>query len=169
MFTYVYECVVFCTLTCPHMCRMWVICFFLKFVIVHHNYTCPTMCVHMYSTTHVAYMCMCMHTPFKHFSVWAPACFQYSLLLGGDYPACIWLLSAFDWKLERPGAPWEERSENFLNPRPLHPSTLVYSSTSERTLLEILTHVFSVNHRTLWIGWRNLMMLLKQCLQACTM
>ena len=74
------------------------------------------MCVRMYSTTHVAYMCMCTHTPLKRFSVRALACFQYSLLLGGDYPACIWLLSAFDWKLERPGAPREERSENLLNP-----------------------------------------------------
>lgn len=77
-----------------------------------------TMCAHMYSTT-LVYTCVsvyvCAHA-FQACSVRAPACFQYSLLLGGDYPACIWLLSAFDWKLERPGAPWEERSENFLNP-----------------------------------------------------
>lgn len=71
------------------------------------------MCVHMYLATPC--VCVCVHA-LQACSVWTPACFQYSLLLGGDYPAGIWLLSAFDWKLERPGAPWEERSENFLNP-----------------------------------------------------
>lgn len=60
-------------------------------------------------------MWVCAHA-FQACSASAPACFQYSLLLDGYYPACIWLLSAFDWKLERPGVTWEERSENFLNP-----------------------------------------------------
>lgn len=95
------------------------------------------MCMHMYSTP----MCTCVSVylcahAFQACSVTTPACFQYSLLLGGDYPACIWLLSAFDWKLERPGAPWEERSENFLNPAfTPYPSTPVYPLTSQGTSL----------------------------------
>lgn len=96
------------------------------------------MCVH--SAAHVyIHVCVSVYVCARAFQaciVRTPACFQYSLLLRGDYPACIWLLSAVDWKLERPGAPWEERSENFLNPVfTLHPSTPVYPTTSQGTIL----------------------------------
>lgn len=114
-------------------------CLFLKCVIVRYNYTCPNwVCALSCTCTSIyacAFMIVCAHA-FQAHSVWTPACFQYSLLLGGDYPAWIWLLSAVDWKLERPGAPWEERSENFLNPVfTLHPSTPAYPATSPGTTL----------------------------------
>ena len=117
-----------------------------------------TMCVHMYSTTPV-YMCGRAHA-FQACSVWAPACFQYSLLLGGDYPACIWLLSAFDWKLERPGAPWEEGSENFLNPAFTRTPQPLQEPPYRRT------GVFSVNNRKFWIGQRNVEVVLRLCLHT---
>lgn len=140
------ECVVFCTHARPH--EIASDRFFLKCVIVHHNYTCPNyVCAYVFNYP-------CVHA-FQACSIWAPACFQYSLLLGGDYPACIWLLSAFDWKLERPGAPWEERSENFLNP--------AFTPTPQplQEPPHIHTGVVSINNRKFWIGRRNVEVVLR--------
>lgn len=51
---------------------------------------------------------------------WPPACFQYSLLLDGDYPASVWLLSAFDWKLENPEKKGVKTSWTQCSPPPLN-------------------------------------------------
>lgn len=133
----------------------WLFCSEVLCHAQHSNYT--SLCVIMHLVVNVIVCVQIRAWIFEACYVWPAVCFQYSFLLTGDYLACIWLLSACDWKLERPGADWAERSENFLYPtfslHPLPPMPLfsfikhLYLSISSETLISYKVVGFHVYNK----------------------